>query len=490
MDPDPNELPEPESTSPWWRRPIVLGGLVLLLALSSLITLRSPSRGNQNEASRLSLEVSMGAREAYAMHRNPVLRLDEQARRRRQEELLSKFRRLVRIDRSAGGIRRLALVEHALGTQAWRETLGTLRMIPVPRLFDTESELAMWGEVLGSSPVNPARAPAIEQQLERMDLGWYRNLALESLYTNVGWRDRAEQASRAARRPWNRMLTLGIAAFLVILAGLGLGLLMAIYLTWARKNPGAPRPPLLALYPPPPLGKRQGETLYFVFLVYLISYAVMQMGVGRLLGSALNNRLTSSPDYVLPLISVLTVILWLTIPLYALKLLALRVGLTSRDIGLRSDHLVGDILWGIGGWMVALPMVIGVTVVASIVFRGVDTPTHPAVLELAGSRNALTILLLMLQASVIAPLSEELMFRGVFFRSLTPRLQWIPAMVVASSVFAILHPQLPLGFFGLFTLGAMFNTLYALRGSLVPAIAAHALNNTAVLVGVLLIFGN
>jgi membrane protease YdiL (CAAX protease family) len=140
--------------------------------------------------------------------------------------------------------------------------------------------------------------------------------------------------------------------------------------------------------------------------------------------------------------------------------------------------------------MAALPVVVAVSLAASFIFRGIDTPSHPAIMELASSRDFLTIFLLFVQASILAPLSEELMFRGVFFRSLTPKMRWIPAMVIASSVFAILHPQLPLGFFGLFTLGATFNILYALRGSLLPAIVAHALNNTVILIAVLLIFGS
>lgn len=82
------------------------------------------------------------------------------------------------------------------------------------------------------------------------------------------------------------------------------------------------------------------------------------------------------------------------------------------------------------------------------------------------------------------------MFRGVFYRSMVGRLGVLPAMLVASGVFALLHPQLPVGFPGLFLLGIVFSYLYQARGSLVAPMTAHALNNGAIFVYLTLIMGN
>ena len=491
MDPAVIEQPaaEPEPRAPWWRRPVVLGALILLLVTSSLLTLRSPSRSQNAEAARLAMEASMSARQVYGMRRNPLFGMDRSSLKRSQDELIATYRRLVHLDRTLRSARRLALLQYALEDDGWRETLASVREFPGSDTFKTEEELAFWADLLGARSLPPSKVAPFEKRIDSMELGWYRHLAREALYRKAGMRDRSERASASAQRPFNRSIVVGIVGFFVLLGGLGTGLLMAFYLAWARKNPHAVKPRLLELRPPPPLSRPKGESLYLVFLIYLVSYAVMQHGIGRLLGILLGGRLKDAPDSLVQLLSVVTVSAWLAVPIVALVKLAPRTGVTREDIGLRSRDILGDIVWGIGGWMTALPIALIVTLAATAIFKGLDSPAHPSVLELAASRDVLAILLMFAQASIIAPLSEELMFRGVFFRSLTPRMRWIPAVVVTSTVFAILHPQLPLGFFALFTLGATFNVLYALRGSLLPAIVAHALNNTVILIIVLLIFG-
>ncbi len=423
------------------------------------------------------------------MRRSPLFGMDRRTLKERQDELIGSFRKLVQLDRTLRSARRMALLQYALDDPGWRETLASVRQFPGVDTFKTEDELAFWAELLGARSILPSRGDSFRKRIDAMDLGWYRHLAIEALYRKSGMRDRAEEASARAQRPFNRSIVVGIVGFFVLLAGLGIGLMMAFYLNWARKNPHAPKPRLLELRPPPPLTRPKGEALYLVFLIYLVSFAVMQHGFGRLLGFLIGARLRDAPDSLIQLLSVVTISAWLAVPVVALLKLAPRTGLTREDIGLRSRDVLGDIMWGVGGWMTALPLALIVSVAATYVFQGIESPAHPSVLELAASRDVLAILLMFAQAAIIAPLSEELMFRGVFFRSLTQRMRWIPALVVASTVFAILHPQLPLGFFALFILGATFNVLYALRGSLLPAVVAHALNNTAVLIIVLLIFG-
>ncbi|MBM3496188.1 MAG: CPBP family intramembrane metalloprotease, partial [Armatimonadetes bacterium] len=81
---------------------------------------------------------------------------------------------------------------------------------------------------------------------------------------------------------------------------------------------------------------------------------------------------------------------------------------------------------------------------------------------------------------VMAPITEELVFRGILIRALQPNLGILGAVIVSSAIFAILHPQLPMGFLSIFALGLTFSALYWLTGSLWPSIIAHAANNTVV----------
>lgn len=94
-----------------------------------------------------------------------------------------------------------------------------------------------------------------------------------------------------------------------------------------------------------------------------------------------------------------------------------------------------------------------------------------------------TAVLLIASAIVVvgvAPLAEELFFRGFFYRALRNRLGVAAAIAVVSVLFAAIHytgPQtlalLPM----LALLSALFCLLYERTGSLWPAVALHTINN-------------
>jgi membrane protease YdiL (CAAX protease family) len=92
-----------------------------------------------------------------------------------------------------------------------------------------------------------------------------------------------------------------------------------------------------------------------------------------------------------------------------------------------------------------------------------------------------------LVASVAAPLVEETMFRGVLYRHLreaTGRLarplSVAVGALVTSFVFAAIHPQGLLGVPVLMALALAFNLAREWRGTLIPAMVAHGINNGAV----------
>lgn len=80
---------------------------------------------------------------------------------------------------------------------------------------------------------------------------------------------------------------------------------------------------------------------------------------------------------------------------------------------------------------------------------------------------------------VVAPISEEIFFRGFMFGALRTRLSLWPAAAISAAVFSLLH--LSGGDFTivppLLVLGLLFAWLYQYTGSLGPPIALHMLNN-------------
>lgn len=85
-----------------------------------------------------------------------------------------------------------------------------------------------------------------------------------------------------------------------------------------------------------------------------------------------------------------------------------------------------------------------------------------------------------LSASLIAPVTEELLFRGFLFAGLRGRLGLVPAVVVSSLAFALFHFN-PYAFPALVALGAVLAWLFQRSGSLWPGVALHATINTVTL---------
>jgi membrane protease YdiL (CAAX protease family) len=83
-------------------------------------------------------------------------------------------------------------------------------------------------------------------------------------------------------------------------------------------------------------------------------------------------------------------------------------------------------------------------------------------------------------AVVVAPVMEELVFRGLLLQGLRRHWSAIPAVLITAMLFALFHAN-PWQFMGPLFLGLLFGWLTIRSGSLWPAILAHALNNATAL---------
>ena len=103
--------------------------------------------------------------------------------------------------------------------------------------------------------------------------------------------------------------------------------------------------------------------------------------------------------------------------------------------------------------------------------------------ELGVSGSTLNLVLVVVLITVIAPLGEELFFRGYFFGSLRNWKGFLPAAIITGAVFGAIHiGSSPLGFtVPLAFFGFGLCLLYEKTGSLYPCIALHAMNNAIAL---------
>lgn len=146
-----------------------------------------------------------------------------------------------------------------------------------------------------------------------------------------------------------------------------------------------------------------------------------------------------------------------------------RHGAGWRDLGLRSFP-AGTFFRGLG------------LVILILVFDSL----YGAVLEKMGVRPDLDLSEIFRRLShpglfffggvVVAPVVEEIFFRGFVFTGLRERFGWGKAALISSLLFALIHLR-PFIVLPIFLLGWLFAYLYQRCGSIVPAILLHALVN-------------
>ncbi len=83
---------------------------------------------------------------------------------------------------------------------------------------------------------------------------------------------------------------------------------------------------------------------------------------------------------------------------------------------------------------------------------------------------------LLLGGVIVAPVVEELFFRGFVFAGLRERYGWKRAGLISAGLFAVMHFQ-PLAVLPIFLLGMIFAYLYHHSKSIWPAVLMHVLTN-------------
>jgi membrane protease YdiL (CAAX protease family) len=116
-----------------------------------------------------------------------------------------------------------------------------------------------------------------------------------------------------------------------------------------------------------------------------------------------------------------------------------------------------------------------------------DIIVHPKQQEIVNAfpHTGIGIVMFTLVAVVLAPLFEEVLFRGFLFRGLANSFGWVWAALLSGAIFGAAHMQLDV-FLPLAALGFVLAWAYHKTGSLWTNITMHALFNTiAVLAWVL-----
>jgi membrane protease YdiL (CAAX protease family) len=189
--------------------------------------------------------------------------------------------------------------------------------------------------------------------------------------------------------------------------------------------------------------------------------------------------LASVPD------EVQNVLLYVAILMFTLLVLPFTpVGgkrLSLSRLGITTENLSSNILWGIGGAFAAFPMAI-LAVMMMYLFPGLPPPEHPMSIELEGSQSLLTLLLLFFMGAVAAPIWEEICFRGLMLPAMASLFRSpVLGVLISSFCFAAIHPTGIPAWPTLAAVGAIGAILTYQRRSLVPSIVMHAVYNFTLL---------
>lgn len=155
------------------------------------------------------------------------------------------------------------------------------------------------------------------------------------------------------------------------------------------------------------------------------------------------------------------------------------------DLGMRSFSVGRSILWAVG-WLIVLRVA---TVIYLLIVTGLGLePSNEWVTrlpEVFGSGLSGLIAAIAV-AALLAPVIEELFFRGFFYSALRARIGVWPAILASGVLFALVHFNLWL-FVPVALIGVILAYLYERTGSLGPPIVLHALNNLSSILALYLV---
>jgi membrane protease YdiL (CAAX protease family) len=321
----------------------------------------------------------------------------------------------------------------------------------------------------------PAHLSAEERQGVRKALGdGYAARILEArLQAQTGGDAQGlEDAARLWARP--RLLLMGAAFAGALLLGLS-GLGFALYLA---TQPGHPRPlPTYGL---------SGRAVLIVLLGWFLTLLAAGPAVGFVLALFPFLRPISLP---------------LVYAFHALAGTAYLCAAEGVDIGtlwrrLCPGHGGRAAASGLGFFALAFAAVMAVTMGLSPLLRHAEPPQKELLELMAHLQGPVAVILVFLTVAVLAPVFEELMFRGFLLPWLGERLGrrlgkgrgTLLALVITAVTFGAMHMQ-PWGLPTLSTLGFVLGLAYVRSGNLGTAILVHGLWNGGVFIAMRLLSG-
>jgi membrane protease YdiL (CAAX protease family) len=356
---------------------------------------------------------------------------------------------------------------------------------------DQESLVEVASVLSGLWSEPPRLLPDAEQTLQQQLEGWFRYVGLGRLY-ELQQRPDALEALRAqeqqlAQQAIVKLALVGTAPAIGCLIGAGL----LIFLIIQRLVQG--KQALLAgtnemTWETPWTGIIVWQVLIvgFFFLgqiILPIVFSLMRAIVSQVL--ALQGVIVDASSGRLTAFSTLLIYIIVAAASLLVLYLSIKPYLPLPSDWFRARLRDRWVLWGLGGYFVALPLVIGISLVNQQIWqgRGGNNPLLEIVLR---ENDPLALSIFFVTAAIAAPVFEEILFRGFLLPSLTRYLPVWGAIALSAVIFATAHLSfseiLPLT-----VLGMVLGFVYVRSRNLLAPMLVHSLWNSATMIGLLVL---
>ncbi len=138
------------------------------------------------------------------------------------------------------------------------------------------------------------------------------------------------------------------------------------------------------------------------------------------------------------------------------------------------------IVWGFGGYLVALPLVLIVSLINQQIWQG-QGGSNPLLFLALQAQDKVALIIFFVTSSIAAPIFEEIMFRGFLLPSLTRYVSVKSAIVIGGFIFAVAHLSLS-EVLPLATLGIVLGVVYTRSRNLLAPMLLHSLWNSGTLI--------
>ena len=321
--------------------------------------------------------------------------------------------------------------------------------------------LELWQET-------PQALPDAKASLERALRGWFRDRSLSRLYSVIEQPE--AQATLAAREKVAAEAAIGklaaIGAIPTVAGLIGVGLLLFLLVQWGISRERA----FLVVN-----GDRRWETPWdgeITWQVLVVGFfAISQLVLPLLLGLVGLNPTDWSirgkaffvfATYLAMAIGGLAV-LWVSIKPY--------LPLPQDWFSLRGNWLG----WGIGGYFVAVPLVILVSLANQQIWQG-QGGSNPLLYLAVQAQDRVALGFFSITAALLAPLFEEVMFRGFLLPALTKYFPVWGAIALSALIFSLAHLSLS-EVLPLAALGCVLGFVYTRSRNLLASMLLHGLWN-------------